>query len=191
MTAPENWRTLGVIPARGGSKGVTRKNVRLLDGRPLISYTIDAARRSDLLTELVVSTEDPEIAAIADEHGVSVVDRPFELAGDLTPMAPVVQHALTAVESRTGLSFDCVFTLQVTTPFRTPNDIDGAIEALRTSGAESVVGVVRLRDAHPARAKRLVDGRLSDFCVPEDEYSRPAGFGARVPPERGGLRHPP
>ena len=169
MSDERPWRALGVIPARGGSKGVARKNLRLLGGRPLIAHTIDAARRSTFLGTFVVSTEDAEIAAFAAGEGVPVVDRPDRLADDMTPMAPVVEHAVTAVESQAGVRFDCVLTLQVTSPFRLPGDIDAAIELLRSTGAESVLGVVRLLDAHPARVKRLVDGRLRDFCVPENE----------------------
>lgn len=163
---------LGVIPACGGSKGVRRKNIRLLGGRPLMAHTIDAARESSLLNRFVVSTEDSEIAEIALGMGVEVIERPVALAEDSTPMVPVVQHALAAAEMSGNERFGCVVTLQVTTPFRQARDIDTAIELLRSSGADSVLGVVRLFDAHPVRAKRLVGGRLRDYCLPENEASR-------------------
>jgi len=169
--AAEGQRALGVIPARGGSKGIPRKNLRLLRGRPLIAYTIDAARKSQRLTHFVVSTEDREIAAVARELGASVVERPAELALDETPSLPVVQHAVEVVEGDLG-RFDCVFTLQVTSPFRSANDIDEAIALLRTTGAESVIGVVRVFDNHPARIKRIRDGRLVPFDTPEPEGLR-------------------
>ncbi len=161
---------LGVIPARGGSKGIPRKNIRVLAGKPLLQYSVEAAKHSRLLDRLVVSTEDAEIAEMAESLGVEVVNRPSSLAGDDVPMWPVVQHALDAAEDEE--QFDAVFTLQVTTPLRTGADIDDAIRLLQTSGADSVIGVVRVLDSHPARAKRIEDGRLRDFCVPEPEGVR-------------------
>jgi N-acylneuraminate cytidylyltransferase len=165
------YRALGVIPARGGSKGIPRKNLKLLRGRPLIAYTIDAARKSRRLTHCVVSTEDAEIARVAAELGAEVVERPIELARDDTPSLPVVQHATEVVERSLG-RFDAVFTLQITSPFRSAADIDDAIERLRTSGAESVIGVVRVFDNHPARIKRIHEGRLVPFDTPEPEGIR-------------------
>ncbi len=167
----ERPRTLGVIPVRGGSKGVPRKNIKALGGKPLLQYTVEAAQRSSGIDHLVVSTEDAEIAAVARELGVEVIERPAALATDTTPTHPVIAHALALVEERLP-RFDYVFTLQVTTPFRTAADIDGAIDSLRTSGAESVIGVVRVFDQHPARIKRIEGGRLREFCVPEEEGSR-------------------
>jgi len=167
----DGFRTLGVIPARGGSKGVPRKNVRPLAGRPLLAYTIDAARKSRALTHVVVSTEDAGIARVARELGVEVIERPAELALDETPMLPVVQHAVACAEHRFG-RFDAVFTLQVTSPFRLAGDIDEAIELLRRSGAQSVIGVVRVFDNHPARIKRICGDRLAPYDTPEPEGIR-------------------
>jgi len=163
---------LGVVPARGGSKAVPRKNARELGGRPLIAYTIDAARESAQLSELVVSTEDDEIAKIASGLGAAVVARPPELALDTTPMVPVIQHALQVTEAETNSRYDAVATLQPTTPFRTAVDIDEAIELLQASGADSVIGVVRIYDVHPARVKRIEGQRLLSYCVSEDETTR-------------------
>lgn len=167
----ESYTVLGVIPARGGSKGIPKKNIKPLLGRPLLAYTVDAARKSERLTHIAVSTDDAEIAAVARELGVDVVDRPQELASDTTPTLPAVQHALDVLEPRQG-RFDYVFTLQVTSPFRSAGDIDRAIELLHTSGAESVIGVVRVHDNHPARIKRIRNGRLEAFDTPEPEGIR-------------------
>jgi CMP-N,N'-diacetyllegionaminic acid synthase len=164
-------RILGVIPARGGSRAVPRKNIRLLGGRPLIAHTISAAGASDSITYLVVSTDDAEIATIAGDLGVDVVARPSVLAGDEAPMVPVIQHALDEVE-RDRPPFDAVFTLQATCPFRTASDIDAAAALLAEGGADSVIGVVRVQDMHPARIKRIEGGFLEDFCVEEDEGTR-------------------
>lgn len=163
-------RTIAVIPARGGSKGIPRKNIRPLGGKPLLAYTVQAALGSRRIDHLVVSTEDGEIAMLAEELGVQVVRRPLDLAADDVPTFPVVEHALHVAETREG-HFDIVVTLHPTTPFRTSADIDAAIDLLETSGADAVVGVVRVVGHHPARMKRIVDGRLVDI-MPEVEGTR-------------------
>jgi CMP-N,N'-diacetyllegionaminic acid synthase len=167
-----DFRILGVVPARGGSKGVPRKNVRLLGGQPLVLHTLDTARASDSLDELVVSTEDDAIAAIVRSAGVKVVDRPMELARDTTPSAPVISHALRTVEEELSVRFEAVMTLQPTAPFRAVEDIERSVELLRTNDCDSVVSVVRVLDKHPARVKRITEGVLRDFCVPGDEAKR-------------------
>ncbi len=161
--------TLGIIPARGGSKGVVRKNVRLLGGRPLIAYTIEAARASRWLSHVVVSTEDAEIAEVARGLDCEVTLRPTELAADDTPMLPVVRHALESRERATGRRFRYGVVLQPTVPLRTGEDIDASLALLAESGADSVVGVYRVFDHHPARMYRVVDGRLVAYA------SEPAG----------------
>jgi len=152
---------LGIIPARGGSKGVLRKNIRLVGGRPLIAYTIAAAQGSELLSHFVVSTDDLEIARTATELGAPVLMRPSELAADDTPMVPVVRHALAEV----GLAFDAVAVLQPTTPLRQAGDIDGALRLLGESGADSVISVYQVEDHHPARMYRLEQGRLVPYDI--------------------------
>ncbi len=149
-------RTLGVITARGGSKGVLRKNIRPLLGKPLVAYTIEAANASRLLTDSVVSTEDEEIAAVCREHGGNVpFMRPAELAEDLTPSLPVVQHAVREMERLSGQPYDAVVLLQPTSPLRRPEDIDACIQMLVESGADSVVSVTEAKQ-HPLKMKRIV-----------------------------------
>lgn len=150
-------KTLGLIPARGGSKGVLRKNIRPVGDRPLIAYTIEAAQNSRYLTDYLVSTDDEEIAAIARREGAGVLMRPPELAADDTPMIPVVKHALAQG------SYDFVVILQPTTPLRTAGDIDAALEILFQTGADSVVSVYQVDDHHPVRMYRLVEGRLIPY----------------------------
>lgn len=162
-------KVLGVIPARGGSKGVPRKNIKLLGDKPLIYYTILAAQESHI-SDLVVSTEDDEIAAISKQFGARVILRPPELSKDDTPTLPVIEHVLELLKSE-GKEYDAVYTLQVTTPFRTSEDINNSIELLDTCDADSIIGVVPVGDAHPARIKKITDGVLSDFA-PEIEGSR-------------------
>jgi CMP-N-acetylneuraminic acid synthetase len=150
-------KVLGLIPARGGSKGLPRKNLCLVKGKPLIQYTIECALASKRLSRLVVSTEDAEIADVAERLGGEVpFFRPPELAQDQTPMISVAIHALEHL-SRSDDPFDALCLLQPTNPLRRPSDIDGAIELLEQTGSESVISLVHVGDQHPARMK-LVEG---------------------------------
>lgn len=151
---------LGLIPARGGSKGVPHKNRRLVAGKPLISYSIDAALFSKRLTQIVVSTDDPEIAEIARGAGVTLVDRPSELAGDASPVIDAVRHALQSVQNRGFSAVDGVVLLQPTTPLRTADDIDRAVDLYFLHGRKPVCSVYRCEDNHPARMYTIEHGRL-------------------------------
>jgi len=158
--------TVAVIPARGGSKVIPRKNLAPLNGRPLISYTICAARQSRLVQRVVVSTEDPEIKAAAHEYGAEVIDRPLELAGDDCPTLPVLKHALNQLEHNGSGKFDIVVVLQPTVPYRSVDDIDRAIEMLISKNADAVVGVVRSKVPREWLFK-LENGRIEFFQKPD------------------------
>ncbi len=135
-------RVLGLVPARGGSKGIPHKNIRLLGGKPLLCYTAQAAQAARRLTRTILSTDDEEIAAVGRACGLTVPFlRPARLAQDDTPTLPVVQHALAWVEAR-GEHYDAVCLLQPTCPLRRPDDIDACIERLEQEGADSVVSVL-------------------------------------------------
>ena len=135
-------KILAIIPARGGSKGVPRKNIKLLGKIPLIEYTINAAKAATGLTEIVVSTEDAEIAIAAEVCGCKPpFIRPVELSQDDSASIAVVQHAIGYYESQ-AIFFDAVCLLQPTTPFRTEGFIDQAIQKFITSGADSLVSVL-------------------------------------------------
>jgi CMP-N-acetylneuraminic acid synthetase len=141
-------RVLGLIPARGGSKGVPRKNIRLLGGKPLLQYTAETARAARLLSRIVLSTDDEEIAEIGRTCKLDVpFMRPPELAADATPSLLVVKHALEWLGSR-GEVFDAVCLLQPTHPFRQAGDIDACIALLAESGADSVVTVLPVPPEH-------------------------------------------
>jgi CMP-N,N'-diacetyllegionaminic acid synthase len=134
-------RVLGLVPARGRSKGVARKNARLLGGRPLLAYTAEAALAATSLAVVVLSTDDEEIADIGRGCGLEVPFlRPPELAGDETPMIAVVQHALAWLERREQ-RFEAVCLLQPTVPFRIAGEIDACVERLRATGADTVITV--------------------------------------------------
>lgn len=131
-----------MITARGGSKGVPRKNIRELCGKPLLAYAAETALRAKTLTRVVLSTEDREIAETGRKYGLDVpFMRPAELALDSTPSLPVVRHALTILEEA-GDVFDAVCLLQPTNPLRRAEDIDACVRLLRKSGADSVVSVL-------------------------------------------------
>lgn len=156
-------RVLGLIPARGGSKGVPRKNIRLLCGKPLLQYTVEAALAAASLDRVILSTEDEEIAHVGRVCGAEVPFlRPAYLAKDLTPTLPVVQHALEEL-ARQNDSYDAVCLLQPTNPLRRVGEIDCAVGLLEETGADSVISFVDVGEKHPARMK-LVDsaGRVSN-----------------------------
>jgi CMP-N-acetylneuraminic acid synthetase len=143
---------LGLIPARGGSKGISRKNLVPVAGKPLIAWTVEAARGAGELTSVVVSTDDDEIAAAA---GVEVLRRPPELAADGTPMLDVVRHAVDE------LSPEVVVVLQPTSPLRRAEHVDACVRLLLESGADSVVSVVEVPHRFaPDALMDVVDGRV-------------------------------
>jgi len=135
---------LGLIPARGGSKGVPKKNIKLLGRMPLIEYTINSAKESHLLTEIIVSTDNEEIAIAAEVSGCkSPFMRPVELAQDTSTSLEVVQHALSFYEEQ-QIFFDAVCLLQPTNPFREKGFIDTAIDKFIISKADSLVSVLEI-----------------------------------------------
>jgi CMP-N-acetylneuraminic acid synthetase len=165
---------LGVITARGGSKGIPGKNIKLLGAKPLIAYTIEAAKKSRLLTHLIVSTDDEEIAAVAKQYGAEVpFMRPKELSQDNTPHLPVMQHAIEFMEKKLGIIFDYSVIFQPTSPFRTVEDIDGTLQKLIDTGADSAVSVCEIEpSAHPMKVKKLAGDRVLPYCIEEPEGIR-------------------
>jgi CMP-N-acetylneuraminic acid synthetase len=141
-------KTVGLIPARAGSKGVVGKNRRVLHGKPLVQYTIEAALAARRLARVVLSTDDETIAAIGRACGADVpFIRPAELARDDTPMLPVIQHAVSWLESH-GDRFDAVCLLQPTNPLRRAEDIDACIADLEQSDADSIVTILPVPTDH-------------------------------------------
>lgn len=155
---------LGLIPARGGSKGVPHKNRRIVAGRPLIQYTIDAALASAALTQVAVSTDDAEVAEIARRAGVLVVDRPVEIAGDTSPVIDAVRHADATLQARGLPAAQGIVLLQPTAPLRTSVDIDAAVTLFLDGGLNPVCSVSRCEDNHPARMYLINgDGHLASL----------------------------
>ena len=165
--SPEALLVLGLVPARGGSKGVPGKNVRPLAGHTLLEYTVRAARESSVLDRVILSTDSLEIADAGRRAGLEVpFMRPAALAADDTPMVPVIEHALGEI-ARHGWLPDIVVLLQPTSPLRRPEHIRDAVAMLRETEADSVVTVVELpRHLSPDYVMRIDGGRLKPF-LPE------------------------
>jgi N-acylneuraminate cytidylyltransferase/CMP-N,N'-diacetyllegionaminic acid synthase len=163
----------GIITARGGSKGIPKKNITPLAGKPLIAWTIESAVQSPYLTRLIVSTDDPEIAEVAKQWGAGAPFlRPANLAQDDSPHVPVVIHAVEWLKLHEDIDFDYVLLLQPTSPLRSTTDIDNAVRLALDKDAESVVSVCE-SFSHPYLAKRVTsEGRLEDFVPRHDGYLR-------------------
>ena len=160
-------KVLGVIPARGGSKSIPRKNLADVNGRPLLSFIIEAARAARRLDRVVVSTEDKEIASVAKQWGAEVPFlRPQELAEDEIGLVPVAQHAMREMD-RLGHVADIVVSVQATSPFLEGEDIDRAIAKLEETDADSVASVQPIDHEHPFWVKRLENDRI----LPFNEYT--------------------
>ena len=151
---------LGVIPARGGSKGIPRKNLKLLGGKVLLAYIIEAALKAMTLSRPIVSTDDEEIADTVRKLGAEV---PFlrdpELARDEVSLIPVAKHAMEFMD-KLGWRVDILVSLQPTAPFTEAGDIDNAVTKLIETGCDSVVSVFGAERPHPYRALRMEGERL-------------------------------
>jgi len=133
-------KVVAIIPARGGSKGVPRKNIRVLAGKPLIAYTIEAAKKSRYIDHVAVSTDDEEIAMISEGYGAEIIKRPKEYATDHSLTIDVILHAIDEFKKH-GYIPDGIATLQPTSPLRTSGDIDAASEIFINSDCTSVISV--------------------------------------------------
>jgi CMP-N,N'-diacetyllegionaminic acid synthase len=155
---------LGVIPARGGSKGIPMKNLAPLCGRPLLAYTADAVKESRKLTRTIVSTDDERIADSARSLALEVpFMRPSSLAEDDAPMLPVLQHAIAAMRAD-GFDADMVVLLQPTSPLRRGEHIDAAVAWLERVRGDSVVSVVAVpHQFNPTSVMRVEEGLLKPF----------------------------
>jgi CMP-N,N'-diacetyllegionaminic acid synthase len=146
---------LAIIPARGGSKGILKKNIRLLAGEPLINFTIRAALKSKYIHHTVVSTDDNEIRGIAVLEGATVIKRPYEISRDDSPAIDVILHALEQCENH-GIYPEIVVFLQPTSPLRTSSDVDAALELFLHNECDSVISVVEVN--HPPHWNMEIKG---------------------------------
>lgn len=167
-------KVLAIIPARGGSKGVPRKNVRMVCEKPLIAYPIETALAArHLFHRVIVSTDNQEIADVARRYGADVPFlRPAGLAGDDVPMVPVLQHAVRFVEREDKVRLNWICLLQPTEPFRTVGDIEAALRLGQAGGCDSVISVAQVFSVHPILMKRIENGSLLPYCIEEKEGTR-------------------
>ncbi|MBU3925751.1 acylneuraminate cytidylyltransferase family protein [Patescibacteria group bacterium] len=176
----KNKKIIAVIPARGGSKGIPRKNIRLLGGKPLLFYMLKAAINSKYLDRIAFSSEDKEILNIAQKCAGSskkfiLIKRPKELARDNTQSLPVIQHAVNKIEKDEKTKFDIVIMLQATSPFVNNEDIDKAIKKMINKKSDVVVSVAQVPgNIHPIKMKKIINDKLVQFtpCLPEKVFRR-------------------
>ncbi|MBT6170439.1 MAG: acylneuraminate cytidylyltransferase family protein [Flavobacteriaceae bacterium] len=166
-------KILGISLARGGSKSVPKKNIKKLNGIPLIEYTIKEALKSKYIDRYIISTDDLEIKKVSESCGAEVPFlRPSEFSQDTSSSVSALKHAVEWIENNEGIKYDYIIELMVTNPLKDVNDIDSCIEKLIKTNADSVIAVNRLEDHHPARIKKIVEDRIVDFCISEKNESR-------------------
>lgn len=162
---------LGLIPARGGSKSIPLKNIKLLHGKPLIAYTIEEALKSEYLDKVIVSTDNAQISQISKEYGAEVpFIRPKELATDTSPTLPVIQHALMYLESE-GYIPNFVVLLQPTSPLRKVKHIDSAIKKILDTGADTVISLTE-SEIHPYWMRNLEGDKVYPFIETDKNLLR-------------------
>ncbi|WP_169084611.1 cytidylyltransferase domain-containing protein [Paenibacillus sp. PL91] len=159
-----NKKVLGIIPARGGSKGVPRKNICEIAGKPLIAWTIEAGNKSEYIDRLIVTSDDLEIIGVAKEYGCDVpFIRPQQLAQDTTPGIDPVLHAIDKLPD-----YDYIVLLQPTSPLRMAEDIDGSIEKMMESDAPSCVSVTKV-DKSPYWMYSLQENNHMQLLIPQEK----------------------
>ena len=168
----KKYNILGVILARGGSKAIPLKNISLLDNKPLISYTIVEALKSKYITDVVVSSDNSQIIEISKFYGAETIKRPNYLSKDNSKPVVCDLHATKIMEKKNNLTYDFVVELLCTNPFKTSFDIDNVIGMQIDKNPDSVISVMHLDDHHPIRIKKIINGKIRDFCLPEIPESR-------------------
>ena len=168
-----NKNILAITLARGGSKSVPRKNIKQINGKPLIAYTIEEALKSSYIDDYIVSTDDQEIKIVAEKYKANVPFlRPSELSEDQSSSSSALIHAVNFMEEHNSCKYDFIIELMCTNPLKNRFDIDSIIEKAHSTNAESVIAVHKLDDHHPARIKKIENDKIIDFCVPEPNEAR-------------------
>ena len=160
-----------IIPARGGSKGLKEKNIKLLAGKPLIGYTIEAALESELADKIVVSTEDEKIAEVSRNYGIQVIDRPVEYSTDDAPIEWALRQAVRYLEETENYLADIVVWLQANVPIRKRGQIDDVIQKLIDTKADSVITVTEVTQ-RPEYTMQMVDGDIVASFAGGEEFRR-------------------
>jgi len=158
-------KILAIIPARGGSKGLPNKNIKLLNGKPLIAWTIEQAKSSKYIDDIFVTTDCNDIAAVSNQFGVEVPFlRPAELASDTSSSMDVVEHVISHFKQQ-SVTFDYIVLLEPTSPLRKENDIDNAISmCVLDSSADGIISVGEVHMEHPMIVKKIdTDGKITSY----------------------------
>lgn len=164
---------LGVTLARGGSKGIKNKNLSKINGKPLIYYTIKEAKKCKKITKYIVSTDSIKIKRVTEKFKAEVPFlRPKKFSRDKSSSASALKHALIECEKIFNKKYDYIVELMATNPLKSVKDINNVINILLKNKADSVIAVNQLFDHHPARIKKIVNGKLYDFAVKEKLESR-------------------
>ena len=168
-------KILCVLQVRGGSKGVPKKNIRKVNGKPLMNWTIESAKKSGIFESIWVSSDSDEILEVGRKADVNTMKRPDELSGDEVLSVDSLYWAVEQIEELKQNRYDYVVELPVVCPLRNETHIKEAVEKLITTGADSVISVTQMTDKHPVRMKRITDDDLiEDFCseYPEGDAGR-------------------
>ena len=168
------YNILGVIQARGGSKGIPKKNIKDINGKPLISYTIAEALKTKIFNHFIVSSDDDNILNVSEEYGSYPLKRPEKLAGDGVLSVDSLHWAVLNCEEEFNIKYDYIVELPCVCPLRKDIHILEAVTKLIETGADSVISVVQMTDKHPVRMKRIVNDQIEDFCkeYPEGDAGR-------------------
>jgi CMP-N-acetylneuraminic acid synthetase len=160
----KKYKILAVTLARGGSRSIKKKNLALINGKPLIYYTIKEALKSKLISRYIVSTDDPQTKKISKKYGAEVPFlRPKKYSTSKAKAVVADMHALKWVEKNESCKYDFFIELMATNPLKTHKDIDNVLRKLIRSKADSVIGMVKAEDHHPLRIKKIVNGKIKNF----------------------------
>ena len=168
-------KILCILQVRGGSKGVPKKNIRKVNGKPLMTWTIESAKKSGVFDDIWVSSDSDEILEVGRQEEVNTAKRPEELSGDNVLSVDSLYWVVEHIEELKQSKYDYVVELPVVCPLRNETHIKEAVEKLITTGADSVISVTQMTDKHPVRMKRITDDDLiEDFCseYPEGDAGR-------------------
>ena len=168
-------KILCILQVRGGSKGVPKKNIREVNGKPLMTWTIESAKKSGVFDSIWVSSDSDEILEVGRQEEVNTIKRPEELSGDEVLSVDSLHWAVNEIEGLYGIEYDYVVELPVVCPLRNEDHIREAVNKLITTDADSVISVTQMTDKHPVRMKRITDDDLiEDFCseYPEGDAGR-------------------
>lgn len=166
-------KILAITLARGGSKEVKNKNIRKINGKPLIWYTIKEALKSKLIDKYIVSTDSPVIKKISLKYGAEVPFlRPKKFSTDKASSVIALQHAVKHFENKENKKFDIIVELMCTNPLKTSLDIDKVIEKIIKTKSDTVIAVHNIQDHHPRRLKKIVRDKIKDFMKEKPESRR-------------------